>query len=78
MYPNSIYFGLIYRYFGAKVYTIWVHDPLGTTISSGILRFGLSDASISALKQVDLSSSSSINLDSNNPRFVWLEEHSMA
>ena len=31
MYPNSIYFGLkvipIYRYFGAKVYAIWVHGP---------------------------------------------------
>ena len=32
MYPNSIYIGLKvvpYRYFGATVYTIWVHGPLG-------------------------------------------------
>ena len=32
MYANSIYFGLIklslFRQFGAKVYTIWVHGPL--------------------------------------------------
>ena len=32
MYPNSIYSGLkiiLFGYFGAKVYTIWVHGPLG-------------------------------------------------
>ena len=28
MYPNSRYFGL-YRYFGPKVLTIWVHGPMG-------------------------------------------------
>ena len=29
MCPNSIYFGLksLCRYFGVKVYTVWVHGP---------------------------------------------------
>ena len=37
MYPSSTYVGLrvvpIYKYFGAKVYTIWVHGPLGLGFS---------------------------------------------
>ena len=27
MYPSSIYF--LYGYFGANVYTVWAHGPLG-------------------------------------------------
>ena len=44
MNPCSIYFGFkqsLYRHIGAKVYTIWVHGPLGKQIVLAIRRLDI-------------------------------------